>query len=278
MIILQTKSCTDVSPLQRKFSITHIILWILLACVVFGCELISSTAMADDKFPPPWSRTMPTAMRATYESWNLGAFQPNRWLPADSVLNPPLPHVQQRAQFNSNGSYISDLGGRSGVLSFNSGDSIWLLLDNHNDNPPSKKDIWLQITFMTDSSTDHFKFIIGSTTDAEFNKTISDNQHLLEVENFYTLDDPLPDENLIASGTNWITRAYNLGSIVPNPQAEAIEFIFNSDDGQPLYVDQFVVDTISTVVPEPSTFIMFTAGLAAFWIARKKKTKSVQEN
>ena len=204
----------------------------VVALALLGAILAANCAWAEDLVPPEWRGSANT----TYQRWE---FSTESLVP-EFVDNPggmPTLMVAGERPFTA---WLSEDLGRQGVWRFE--DFMQIDIPNIIDTEPLKE-IWIQLTYQADSIAQGFPpFFLTDPT-------ASGPAELIEQ---------------IDLGGGYFHETYSI-IIEPNPDHETI---WIQPRNCTFYVDELVIDTISTV-PEPMTISLL--GFGVLGLLRKRK-------
>lgn len=208
-----------------------------IVSLIMGAAVLAPVAMAHDLSPPPW-RGVPGS---TFQHWMFN--QP------PNPIGPTLPEQLQQNPGLSQPSYMEpgpygwhpEFLGMPGVLSLPSSSTLRFFIPNY-DVPSHFKKIRVQLTWFTGDPlttvTPPGGPAIGGTVTTQ----------------------PIP-------GTPWMHSTVDF-MLDGCPPFEYVAIRNNTNDK--VFLDQVVIDTLCTPVPEPATFAALGLGALAF-IRRKRK-------
>lgn len=201
--------------------------------VLAVASLISSSAYADDLFPPPW-RGQPGS---TTQEWEFSTPMPVS--PPDAMMN-PYGEPSAAAYPGTGQSWLDDWGGRQGMWPLSG--TIEVTIPNSSI-PNPYKDIWVQLTWarQVESSTP----VVWEMNSNAVGTVVSDVI--------------LGPTGLPAPSDFWYHTTF-LIHIEPNPAWEIVKI-----DGT-VVVDQLVIDTICA--PEPASLLLL--GLGGLALRRRR--------
>lgn len=209
-----------------------------IASLMLGAAVLAPLAWAHDLAPPPW-RGDPGS---TFQHWMFN--QP------PNPLGPTLPEQLHQNPGLSQPSYLEpgpygwhpEFLGMGGVLSLPAGSALSFFIPNYDEPPPHFKKIRVQLTWFTGNPNT----IVIPPGGQAINGSVNTQ--------------PIP-------GTPWnhSTVDFELNGCPPFEYV-AIRNLTNDK----VFLDQVVIDTICTPVPEPATLAALGIGTLAF-IRRKRK-------
>lgn len=210
---------------------------VLLTMVILCCAL--SATLADDLAPPTW-RGQPGS---TFQAWEFGTDE-NPAYP--SVLNNPYGNpcavIDYDPPFGTGwmeGTEWSDVyGSKRGWWDIGTGSMSITIPNTENTAPDSYKDIRIQITYWKDiSAAPGINIIPGGVQVGETQDSLVESGPM---------------------GGGWYSMLVDW-RLIPNPTCETI--IIAGDPMWGSMIDEVVVDTICTVVPEPGSLLVLATGV-----------------